>query len=196
MPEAEVPHVIAGPSAVLARRYAAALYDMAEDSQQLEAVTADMRVLREQIAHNPDFQRISRNPRLTRSELVAIAKELSATLKIGPLATSFLELLGQNRRLTGLSDIIAVFLYEVHKRHGEKTAEVAAAKAFTSQQQQELAASLGKLMKSKVNVVVKEDPALLGGFVAKIESKLIDASLKGKLDRIERHLKTENNAAA
>ncbi len=196
MSEPEIPHIIAGPAAILARRYASALYDAAESSKQLDAVIADMRKLRELLENNAEFKIFAANPRLTRHQLVEIVKKVAEAAKVGRIAETFLEVLGQNRRLTSLQDIIAVFLYEVHKRHGEQTAEVFAASAMSQEQQSSLAANLGKLTGSKVNVIVQEDKDLLGGFIAKVGSKLIDASLKGKLARIERELKSHSTAKA
>lgn len=194
MAEPEIPHIIAGPAAIVSRRYAAALYEMAESAGQLDAVTADMRTLKELLKGNNEFRQMSKNPRLTRAQLVDMVGKVSAIAEISKMAASFLNLLAHNRRLKFLGHIIAVFLFEVHKHHGEKTALVTAARTMSQQQQDALAATLSKITGSKVNVVVKEDASLIGGLMVKVGSKLIDASLKGKLARIERQLKSQNSA--
>lgn len=196
MSEPEIPHTIAGPSAVLARRYATALFELADSSGQLETVMEDMRTLRTLLQGNDAFRHWSRHPRLTRPQLVAMAQEVSAAAKLCPLASSFLALLAQKRRLALLIDMIAVFLFDVHVKRGEKTAVVKTAHAFTDAQRKTLTANLEKIVNAKVNMVVDEDPGLMGGFIVKIGSKMIDASVKGRLARIERHLASKHSDAA
>jgi F-type H+-transporting ATPase subunit delta len=196
MSEPEIPHVVAGHAAVLARRYVGALYEMAESKKELDVVVDDMRTLRTLIKGHVEFKHLSRNPRLTRPQIVAMTKEVAKVTKIGATATLFLMLLAQNRRLALLDDMIALFLFEVRKRRGEKTAEVASAHPLTQEQKDALASGLVKAMGGKVSVAASEDASLLGGFTVKIGSTLVDASLKGKLAQIERYLKSENNAAA
>ncbi len=196
MSEPEIPHTIAGPAAVLSRRYAAALYDTADSAKQLEAVVADMRVLRAAFDGNKEFKTFSKNPRMTRSQLAAAGRKVAEAAKVGKIAETFLEVLGQNRRLALAGDIIAMFLYEVHRRHGEQTAEVFTAKALTAEHKSSLETSLGKITGRKIDMVVREDKSLLGGFIVRVGSIMIDASLRGKLSRIERGLKTQNKIAA
>lgn len=80
-------------------------------------------------------------------------------------------------------------------KRGEFTALVTVAKSMSKEQEEKLSAQLGKMMSGTVKLVVEQDPSLIGGMVIKMGSRLIDASVKGKLARIERQLKSQQEAA-
>jgi len=194
MTEVEIPHIIAGASAVLARRYAHALYDMAEERRQLDAVAEDLRTLKSAIRDNDGFYQVSHNPRLTRKQLVVLARKMTEMCGVGTLAASFVALLAHNRRLRLLADMADMYLHELAKRRGEYTALVTIPRSLTSAQQEALAKRLGKMTGGTVKIAIKEDKSLLGGLIVKVGSHLVDASLKGKLARIERQLKAQEAA--
>ena len=195
MPEPEAPQIIAGDSAVLARRYANALYALAEEKKQLDTVAADLRAFRESVQDNHDFQKMVHNPRLSRLQLAAIMQQLAEQSKMGEVATLFLALLARKRRLDHLHDITGMFLNELATKRGEYTVEVQTAQALTDEQQEQLIVQLNKITGGKVRLIVKEDASLLGGLIVKWGSRLIDASIKGKLEQIERQLKAQEVAA-
>lgn len=184
-----------GESAVLARRYASAFYQLAEEQKALDAAAADLRLLKSIAQENNEFHHIAFNPRLTRAQLVKAAQKITATAKLNPLTGNFLGLIAQKRRLKLLGAMIDSFLNELAMRRGEFTAEVRAAHKLTPAQQEELASQLRALAGGKVHLIVNEDKSLLGGLTVKMGSRLIDASVKSKLARLERQLKSRMEAA-
>ncbi len=106
-----------------------------------------------------------------------------------PLTRSFLGLVAQNRRLFAVPAMIDAFLARLAARRGEVTAEVVAAQALTPAQLDAVNEQLRKAMGSKVAVEVRVDPALLGGLVVKVGSRMVDASLRSKLHRLQLAMK-------
>jgi F-type H+-transporting ATPase subunit delta len=183
--------VIAGDAAILARRYAGALYDLAEEQKQLDAVASDLRALRILNQESAEFQYISAHPRLTRKNLVQAAQAVAKGAGFNPLTGNFLALIAQNRRLNVIGAVIDAFLNELAKRRGEFTADVRSVKPLSASQQEQLASKLRELAGGKVHISMREDASLLGGMTVKLGSRLIDASVKTKLARLERQLKTQ-----
>ncbi|MDP9127933.1 MAG: F0F1 ATP synthase subunit delta [Pseudomonadota bacterium] len=192
MPQDIASPVIAGDSAILARRYAGALYDLAEEKKQLDTVAADLRVLRRIRLESPEFQLIANNPRLSRTHLVQAAQRTATAAGLSELTTKFLSLVARNRRLDVLGAVIDAFLAALAAKRGEFTAEVTAAQALSSEQEEQLAGKLGAWVGGKVHLSVSKDSALLGGLIVKMGSRLIDASVRTKLARLERQLKLED----
>lgn len=181
---------IAGEAAILAQRYAGAFYELADEQKQLDAVAADLRALRVINQESAEFQYLAKHPRLARSVMVKAVQALATTAGFNKLTSNFLALIAQNRRLNVIGAVIEAFLDELAKRRGEFTADVRSAKALSAAQQEQLSAKLRELAGGKVHILVREDASLLGGLTVKLGSRLIDASLKTKLARLERQLKS------
>ena len=98
-------------------------------------------------------------------------------------------LTARNRRADLLPHIAAAFLAERALRAGEITAEVTVAQPLTAVQQQLLTTHLATATGGKVTLSVREDATLIGGFIVKLGSRLVDASLKGKLAALAQHLR-------
>lgn len=183
--------IVSGTAAVLARRYAGAFYELAEDQKVLDTVAADLRVLLKISEEDADFISIANHPRLSRSQLVKVADKLSETMKFNKLTGKFLALIAEHRRMSILSAIIQAFLAKLAEHRGEHTAHIRSAAALSAQQTDQLAARLATLAGGKVHIDVREDKSLIGGLTVQLGSRLIDASIKSKLQRLERNLKSE-----
>jgi F-type H+-transporting ATPase subunit delta len=185
--------IIAGDTAVLARRYAQALYELADEQKQLDAVAADLRMLRNLHRDSAEFRYVATQPRLTRAQLVKSMQQVATTANLNKLTGNFLSLVAQNRRLSHIGAIIETFLAELASRRGEYTADVSTAQALSPAQEEQLAVKLRELAGGKVHLSVREDKSLIGGIMVKMGSRLIDASVKTKLQRLERQLKSQSS---
>jgi F-type H+-transporting ATPase subunit delta len=173
----------------LAERYAAALFELADEQKGLDQVAGDLRTLRGLIAESADLQRLIRSPILSRAEQGRAIGALAEQAGLSPLTRNFLGLAAQNRRLFVTPDIIEAFLKLLAERRGEVTAHVTAAQALTDAQRALVEEQLRRAVGSKVAVEIKIDPSLLGGMVVKVGSRMVDASLKSKLHRLEAAMK-------
>ncbi len=174
---------------VLADRYAAALFELADSGDALPAVEADVIALKLMIAANADLERLLKSPVIARKEQGAAIVALATRAGWSDLTRNFLGLLAKNRRLFTLPAIIVAFQARLASRRGEVTAQVASASALTAAQKKSLSSALKKALGKDVLLDLTIDPTLLGGLVAKVGSKMIDASLKTKLQQLTLALK-------
>jgi F-type H+-transporting ATPase subunit delta len=173
----------------LAGRYALALLDLADETISLDAVADDLRALRRIIEQSEDFRRLLRSPLISREEQ---AKALAAIMeKAGFSETTrrFGQVLARNRRLFVLPQIIEGYLAELARRRGEVTAQVTSAVELSDAQRQALIDRLKATVGGKVQVDVKVDKDLIGGLIVKVGSRMIDNSLRSKLQRLQLAMK-------
>jgi F-type H+-transporting ATPase subunit delta len=173
----------------LAGRYALALLDLADEQKQLDQVADDLRGLKGLIGESEDLRRLISNPIYSRDQQ---AKALEAILDKaggGQLTRRFLLVVAHNRRLFAVPSMIDAYLGELARRRGEVTAQVTSARQLSDQQQQALADALRATMGDKVQVEVKVDQSLIGGLIVKIGSRMIDSSLRSKLQRLQLAMK-------
>jgi F-type H+-transporting ATPase subunit delta len=169
----------------LAARYAAALFELADSRKELDAVASDLANLRAMLGGSGDLQRLIRSPVLTRD---AQARAMAALLQAagsGDLVRRFVGLVAQNRRLFALPAMIDAYLAELARRRGEITAEVTAARPLDDRQRQAVADAVQRAVGGRVSLDVKVDPSLIGGLVVKVASRMVDSSLRSKLQRLQ-----------
>jgi F-type H+-transporting ATPase subunit delta len=173
----------------LAERYAAALFDLADERKALDAVAGDLGALRGLLRESADLRRLIRSPVLSRAEQAKAVATLAERAQFQPITRNFLGLLAQNRRLFALPEMIDGFLSQLAARRGEVTAQVVAAQELTPAQREAVGEQLRKAVGQKVAVDIKVDPGLIGGLVIKVGSRMVDASLKSKLHRLQLAMK-------
>lgn len=173
----------------LAARYAAALFDLADSHKAIDRVASDLSDLRAMIAGSDDLRAFIRSPLRSREDQGRAMAALLQQAGASDLVRKFVGLVAQNHRLFALPAMIDEFLAELARRRGEMRAEVTAAKPLTEQQQAGLAEAIRRSVGGKVAVDVKVDPGLIGGLVVKIGSRMVDSSLKTKLQRLQLAMK-------
>jgi F-type H+-transporting ATPase subunit delta len=173
----------------IADRYSAALFALAEEKAAFEAVESDLKALKSMLAESADLTRLVGSPVISRRDQGAAIVALAEKAGWQILTRNFLGLLAKNRRLFAVSGIIDAFLARLAAQRGEVTAQVTTAKALTAAQKKSLSAALKKSVGKDVALDVTVDPSLLGGLIAKVGSKMVDASLKTKLQQLTLALK-------
>ncbi len=173
----------------LADRYAAALFDLADERKALDAVAGDLQGLRAMLRDSGDLRRLIRSPVLTREEQGKAIAALAEKAGIATLTRNFLGLLAQNRRLFALPEMIESYLHRLAEKRGEVTAHVVSAQDLSPAQREAVNEQLRKAVGRKVAVDIEVDPSLLGGLVVKVGSRMVDASLKSKLHRLQLAMK-------
>jgi F-type H+-transporting ATPase subunit delta len=173
----------------LAERYALALFELADEAKALDGIAADLRGLKGLLAESADLRRLIRSPVLARAAQAKAVAALAERAGLQALTRNFLGLLARNRRLFALPEMIGRFLATLAERRGEVTAEVAAAQDLTPAQRDRLGEELRKAVGQKVTIDLSVDPTLLGGLVVRLGSRMVDASLKSKLRRLEMAMK-------
>jgi F-type H+-transporting ATPase subunit delta len=174
----------------LAERYAAALFDLADERRTLDAVAGDLRQLREMLQASGDFLRLIRSPILSRDQQGKAVAALAEHAGLSPLVRDFLAVVGRNRRLFAVPAMIEAFLTKLAARRGEVTAQVTAARPLSEAQMAALSDELHRSTGSKVTVDVQVDPGLIGGLVVKLGSRMVDGSIKSRLQRLQLAMKS------
>jgi F-type H+-transporting ATPase subunit delta len=173
----------------LAGRYALALYELADQAKQLDGVAEELRALKDTIAESEDLQRLIGNPVFSREQQSKAMATILEKAEVGDLTRRFVLVVADNRRLFALPQMIEAYLAELARRRGEITAQVTAARALSDGQQQALTDALSKSVGGKVQIDVEVDPELIGGLVVKIGSRMVDSSLRTKLQKLQLAMK-------
>jgi F-type H+-transporting ATPase subunit delta len=173
----------------VAGRYASALYELADQAKCLDAVADDLRALRGLVEENEDVARVVASPVLSRDAQVAAMTELGEKAGFQDLTVKFLGLLARNRRLAALRPAVGAFLAELASRRGEITAEVTSAQPLNDGHLESIKSALAQALGSKVALDSRVDPALIGGMVVRVGSKMIDSSLATKLQKLRLSMK-------
>lgn len=176
----------------IARRYATAFFELALEQSAADQIASDIKVLKELLASGGDFTAFLQNPVLGRSEQTKAIVAIAQHYKLSKLVEKFLGTLAARRRLNILGDVVNAVEKLISSHKGEATAEVIAAQALDQSQLSEIASSLKKSLGMDVHVDLKIDPAIMGGLIVKVGSKMIDSSVRTKLERLHRALKNNN----
>jgi F-type H+-transporting ATPase subunit delta len=180
-------------SGAAALRYATALIDTAEQSKKIDAVEKDLNDLEAMISDSTDLQNMMRSPLISADEKVKAVQAISKKAKFQDITANFLALLAQNGRLNMVRSMINAVRAEASRRRGEISANVQTAFKLSKEQEKALQESLTKAMGQTVavNLEVKQD--LIGGMVVTVGSKMFDASVKRKLERLKIAMKSNAN---
>ena len=170
-------------------RYATALFELARDANSIDAVGADLDKFDAMLSESADLKRLVRSPVFAAD---AQLRALSAVLDkagISGVSANFLKVLTANRRLFAVSDVIRAFRALVAKFKGEASAEVTVAEALSDKNLDALKVALKSVTGKDVALNVKVDPSIIGGLVVKLGSRMVDGSLRTKLNSIKHAMK-------
>ncbi|CCQ72365.1 F0F1 ATP synthase subunit delta [Magnetospira sp. QH-2] len=173
----------------LAGRYATALFELAEEGSVLDSVAENLAQLQAMFDESAELRRIIQSPVISRAEQSAVMAALVEKAEMAELTRNFVGLVAQKRRLAALPRIIRAYQALLAAKRGETTAQVVAAKSLTAKQTESLTATLKKGMGKDVSVDVTVNPDLLGGMIVKVGSRMIDSSLRTKLEQLRLTMK-------
>ncbi len=170
-------------------RYATALFELARDEKSIDAVKADLEKFEAMLADSTDLKRLVRSPVFSAGEQ---SRALAAVLDkagISGVAAKFLKVLTANRRLFAVTDVIRAFRALVARFKGEATADVTVAEKLSDKNLDALKTALKSVTGKDVALNVNVDPSIIGGLVVKLGSRMVDSSLRTKLNSIKHAMK-------
>ncbi len=173
----------------MAGRYATALFELARDENKLDETMDALAQLESLLNESEDLIRLVRSPIFSSDEQSAALTALGKQAAIPALTGNFLQLLVKNRRLFALRDIIAGFRSLLADYRDEVTAEVTSAVPLSDQQTDNLKATLKAKTGKDVSLTQSVDPTLLGGLIVKIGSRMVDSSIRTKLNSMKMAMK-------
>ena len=178
-----------GIRASLAGRYASALFDLARDERQIDAVGRSLDALAQALLDSKDFAELIASPLVSRAEAGKAFAALTTQLALDPLTANFLGVLAKNGRKNQLTAVIRAFSRLAAEHRGEVTAEVVTARPLNDDQVAALKAQLRARAGRDVAIDATVDSNILGGIVVKLGSQRIDASIRTKLNRLTAAMK-------
>jgi F-type H+-transporting ATPase subunit delta len=174
----------------IAERYALAVFELAQEEKSVDAVSSDLTALNAALGASADLHRFVRAPVFGRGEQMKGMAALLQQMGVGKLATKFVLLLAAKGRLFVLPDAIKAFEALVAKSHGEIAAEVTAARPLAAAELSDLKKALKAKLGREPRLEAKVDSSLLGGLIVKVGSKMIDSSLRAKLNGLRVAMKS------
>jgi F-type H+-transporting ATPase subunit delta len=166
----------------VAERYATALFELASEERAVETVSRDFAELKTLLAESPELARLVKAPVFSADEQKVGMDAVLRRMDAAPLTVKFVLTLAAKRRLFALNEIISAYERRIAEQKGEMSAEVSAARALSDAETAELKRVLKEQLGRDARLSTRVDPSLLGGLVVKVGSRMIDSSLRTKLE--------------
>lgn len=172
--------------ASVAGRYASALFELANEQRALREVEQDLIGLQSMLDGSEDLRRLVRSPVFSAEEQSRAIAAVAEKAGLQPLTVNFLKLIARNRRLFALGDMIRDFRLLAARWRGEVSADVVSAHPLTPAQLEALKEALKAAASGKdVQINTRVDASLLGGLIVKMGSRMIDSSLRTRLNNLK-----------
>jgi F-type H+-transporting ATPase subunit delta len=169
----------------MAGRYATALFELALETKAVDQVQSDLNAFDALVASSPDLARLVRSPAFSAEEQARALAALLDKAGLTGIAANFLKVVATNRRLFAVHDMIRAFNALVAQHRGEVTAQVTVAETLNDARMNEIRDALKQVTGKDVKVDVTVDPSIIGGLKVKLGSRMVDASLRTKLNSIK-----------
>ena len=173
-------------SSGLSGRYAKAIYELAEEKKILTKIVDDFMKLQKLIKDNNSLCTLIKSPAISKSDKQNSILKILNKAKSQKLTTKFFGTLASNGRLILINEVIEDFLSMVSRINGEVKAEITSSFPLDQNQQKKVVSAISEATGiKKIILLTSVDESLIGGLIVKIGSKMIDNSLKTKLNRLE-----------
>ncbi|WP_298436244.1 F0F1 ATP synthase subunit delta [uncultured Jannaschia sp.] len=173
----------------IAARYAQAVFDLSRDAGDLKKLESDVTALDDAIAASPELRDVLTSPVVSRGDQGNALAGLASKMGLTDTVSNVLALMASKRRLFVVPQMVKTLKDMLADERGEVTAEVRTAKALSKAQSDKLASTLKASTGKDVNLDVTVDDALIGGLVVKIGSRMIDTSIRAKLNALQNTMK-------
>lgn len=173
----------------VAERYATALFELASETGELEIVEADIARFETLRHESADLRRLMKSQVFSNEDQLRAISAVIEAAGIGVTLSNFIKLVATNNRLSVMSHMFRGFRQMLADRRGEVTAGIVSAIPLSDGQLADIKGALAEISGKSVHVELGVDPSLIGGLVVKLGSRMIDTSLKTKLDALKIALK-------
>ena len=173
----------------VAERYANALFELALEGGAIDAAESDLKRLASLIEESADLKRLLRSPVFSADDQYRAVAAVLERAEIGGLVANLVKVVAKNRRLFAVPDMITAFGQLIARHRGEVSAEVTSAEPLTDKHLSELKAALKATLGKDVALKTEVDPSLIGGLIVKVGSRMIDGSLRTKLNSLKLAMK-------
>lgn len=182
---ADEPTTVSG----VAERYASALFELAREENALDAVASDLNNFNTLLEESEDLTRLVRSPVFSADEQTKAITAVLDKAGIGGLSANLIKVAAANRRLFAVPEMIVGYKRMLAKERGEVTASVTSAEPLSTEQIKAVKAALKDAIGKDVLLDEKVDPALIGGLIVQVGSRMVDTSLRTKLNAMKYAMK-------
>ncbi|MGV6846802.1 MAG: F0F1 ATP synthase subunit delta [Marinibacterium sp.] len=176
-------------SAGIAKRYASAIFELAKDNSDLEALEAGVNDLAQALSESDDLNTLISSPLISREDQAKAITALAEKMGLTDVLAKGLGLMAEKRRLFVLPQLLDALRAMIAEERNEVTAEVTSALPLTKAQTTRLAAELKKSAGRDVNIQTIVDESLVGGLIVTLGSKMVDTSIRSKLASLQNAMK-------
>lgn len=175
-------------SGVVANRYAGALFEVAREHENIDAVEEQIRFVNQVVTDNEALRQVSRNPQVDQSSKKAVFEKIFKR-DLSNEVMNFLKVLVDHRRESLLQDIQDEYTDIANNYRGIVDVDVTTAKPLSEADETKIADTFGRLYNKKLRIQAKVDPDVIGGILVKVGNQLYDGTIAGKLTRFNQELK-------
>lgn len=171
----------------VASRYAKSLLTLAEERKELDVIERDIQTVLQTVKASEELQMLLASPVLKPDQKQRV---LDAIFKphLAPLMMEFITILVRKGRVGKLAHIAESCTMMLRQMKGIQTAEVITAVALESSAKERLLGELKRLHQGDVELKETINPDVIGGFVLRIEDRMLDASVRRSLNAMRRQL--------
>ena len=188
--ETDVAETFDGEASEAAARYAQAVFELAKDAKQLDAVELDFVKFGAAWRESADLRAAARSPLIEPEAKARALTAVAAKLGLSDLGRKAIGVVALNRRAAELPAIAAAYRALVARERGARQVEIVSARPLRDDEKAAIVESLGKQLGAKVEAETSVDESLIGGFVVRVGSRQFDASVKAKLDALKLALRS------
>lgn len=179
-----------GEASEAAQRYAQAVFELAKDAKQLDAVEQDFSKFAAAWRESAELREAARSPLIEPEVKAQALTAVAAKLGLSELGRKTIGVAALNRRARELPAIAASYRALLARERGARQVEIVSARPLRDDEKAAIVESLGKQLGAKVEAETSVDESLIGGFVVRVGSRQFDASVKSKLDALRLALKS------
>ena len=176
-------------SSGIAARYATAIFEISKEGKSLESLASNLSDLQSALAESADLRDLISSPVVSRADQGAAIAAIGKQMGLEKVLQNGLGLMAEKRRLFVLPQLVKQLQEMIAEDKGEMTADVTSAQELTEAQSDKLAQTLKARMGKDVKINATVDESLIGGLVVKVGSKMIDTSIRSRLNSLQNAMK-------
>ena len=176
-------------SSGVATRYAKAIFGLAKDEGGMSLLETDLQSLENILEVSEDFRTLISSPMYSRAQQEAAILEISKKIRISDMMRNALCLVCSKRRLYILQQLIDEISAYIAEDKGEITVSVTSARELSEDQNRNLVKTLKNTIGKEIKIKATIDRNLIGGLIVKVGSKMIDSSIRSKLENLQNIMK-------
>ena len=173
----------------VAKRYATALFDLANETDDISSLEKNVETLAQAINESIDLNSLISSPIYSRDQQKNAIGKIATKMGMGGVMINTLSLMAEKRRLFVVPTFLAVLNDLISESKNEITAEVVSAQSLSKGQVEKLGKSLKNNFGKDVKINATVDPTLIGGMVVKVGSRMIDTTIRAKLNSLQNTMK-------